>query len=88
MIWKRNKRAFSSAGSTGDWQSWSVGFTPTFSEKPVVFVTPNGDEPNAAVVGIAANITKSGFRLSARNSDNKAGSAGFSWIAIGPVSVS
>ena len=79
-----DKKAFSPAGTKGEWQSWIVSFEPGFSEAPVVFVTPNGDSPNAAAVGVAEDVTKSGFKLEARNSDTKAGSSGFAWIAIGP----
>lgn len=76
-------RAFSPAGSQGASQTWSINFDSGFSEVPAVFITPNGDSPNTAAVSIAEDITKSGFKLVARNSENKAGSAGFAWLAIG-----
>lgn len=40
---------------------------------------------NAAVVGIAQDVTPNGFTLSARNSDCASGQAGFYWVAIGWV---
>jgi hypothetical protein len=78
-----DKKAFSPAGSQGASQTWSISFDSSFSEKPAVFITVNGDSPNAAAVAIAEDITKSGFKLVARNSEGKAGSAGFAWLAIG-----
>ncbi len=78
-----DKKAFSPAGVKGEWQSWTINFDPNFSQTPVVLITPNGDSPNAAAVGVAEDVTKSGFRLEAKNSDSKAGSASFAWVAIG-----
>jgi hypothetical protein len=77
------KRAFSPAGGQGASQTWSIIFDSGFAEVPVVMVTPNSDSPTTAAVAIAEDVTKSGFKLVARNSENKAGSAGFAWLAIG-----
>ena len=78
-----DKRAFSPSGSQGASQTWSIGFDSSFSEVPAVFITVNGDSPNTAAVAIAEDITKSGFKLVARNLEDRAGSAGFVWLAIG-----
>jgi hypothetical protein len=76
-------RAFSPAGSQGSSQRWSISFDTSFSEIPLVFITPNGNSPIITAVAIAEDTTKSGFKLVARNSEEKAGSAGFVWMAIG-----
>jgi hypothetical protein len=69
-----------------DWQSWDIYFGGPFLVPPVVLVTPNNLDVrghNAAVVGIATNVTTHGFTLNARNSDCAVGNAGFYWVAIG-----
>jgi hypothetical protein len=78
-----DKRAFSPAGSQGASQMWTINFDSAFSEEPVIIISPNGDSPIVAAVAIAEDITKSGFKLVAKNSENKAGSSGFGWLAIG-----
>ncbi len=78
-----DKRAFSPAGSPGASQTWSISFDSSFTEDPAVFITVNGDSPNTAALAIAEDITRSGFKLVARNVENRAGSAGFAWLAVG-----
>ena len=86
-------RNFSEDCKPGDWESFPITFTPAFSGHPTrecrvrVIVTPNNQkiprgEHNAAVVGIAQNVTNTGFTLAARNSDCARGGAGFNWMAI------
>jgi hypothetical protein len=52
-----------------------------------VIVTPNGNPIStlqhfAAPVGIAQQVTNSGFKLTMRNSDCAAGQAAFNWMAV------
>jgi hypothetical protein len=79
----------------GSWISVAVDFHQPYREPPVVLLTANDDgvsqavagtgtDHNAAVVGIATNVTPNGFILSARNSDcAPRGTCGFYWVAIG-----
>lgn len=73
---------------SGDWKGWTISFSEPFLTPPVVLVTANDlkvQGHNAAVVGIAQDVTPNGFTLSARNSDCASGQAGFYWVAIGWV---
>lgn len=70
----------------GDWDSGDIYFSRSFLTSPFVFLTANNKgvvSKNAAVVGIARNVTTHGFTLAARNSDCSIGEAGFYWVAIG-----
>jgi hypothetical protein len=70
----------------GDWQFENV-FT-SFSKPPRVILTASdlGAEQSSgnftAVVGIAQNVTATGFRLAARNSDCSPGVAHMNWLAL------
>lgn len=71
-----------------DWKSWEITFAAPFPTDDVrVIVTANDYQidaglQNIAAVGIAQNVTQSGFTLAARNSDCAHGSAGFNWMAV------
>jgi len=82
-----SSRFFQSDCKTGDWYSWNIMFNQSFLTPPVVLVTANDlgirEGHNAAVVGIAQNVTTHGFTLAGRNSDCASGQAGFYWVAIG-----
>jgi hypothetical protein len=67
----------------GDWQSWEIQFKESFLTPPIVLITAGGENANAAVVGIAQNVTTHGFTLSARNSGCAEGDGGFYWAAFG-----
>jgi hypothetical protein len=78
---------FASAGQWGDTLNYNVDFHAPFLVPPVVLLTANnvgvGGNYNAAVVGIAQNVTPNGFILSGRSSDTQEGWCGFYWVAIG-----
>lgn len=79
---------FGGSCQPSDWNFQTVYFNQPFVAPPIVLVTANdhgreGDGHNAAVVGIAQDVTISGFTLAARNSDIAGGYAGFYWVAIG-----
>jgi hypothetical protein len=70
----------------GDWQFENV-FT-SFSEPPRVILTASdlGAEQSSgnftAVVGVAQDVTATGFRLAGRNSDCSPGVAHMNWLAL------
>ncbi len=69
-----------------DTKSVSIDFHRPFLTPPVVLLTANDlgiADHNAALVGIAQDVTPWGFTLTARNSDCSAGQAGFFWVAVG-----
>ena len=84
----------------GDWQEWEVYFNEPFLTPPIVLLTANDLAESGQVygyapaVGIARNVTPTGFLLAARNSQPAAGAAGlargrqerkagFYWVAFG-----
>ena len=85
---KAHAQFFNEDCVSGDTRSQSVGFFPGFPGDGIrVIVTPTNldvakDEYNAAVVGIAQNVSAQGFTLLARNSDCKAGATNFYWMAV------
>jgi hypothetical protein len=86
-------RAFTVHPNGDEWQYWEVQFNRSFTETPVVFVTPFSELslPNVlttdryppAVVGVVFNPTRFGFTLGARNPEPRPGQTGFFWIALG-----
>jgi hypothetical protein len=70
----------------GDWQSADVQFAfPFSSARPHVVVSPTDfgvTGHNAGVVGLAADVSSSGFRLWGRSPDCGPGQAGFNWLAV------
>src|SRR5271165_1421232 len=78
---------FQPSGQPGDWHTWEVNFSDSFSTTPVVLLTPNKakttlPEANPAVVGVVQAVSPHGFRLAARNSDLGSGETGFYWVAL------
>jgi hypothetical protein len=78
---------FSQSCGAGDTQSVFIDFHQPFLTSPIVLLTANdlgvaAGGHNAAVVGVAADVTPYGFTLLARNSDCASGEAGFYWAAI------
>jgi len=85
---KVEEKRFSRHGSAGDWQFWDIAFRESFLVPPYVLVTAYNprryeEDHNSAPVGIARDVTTSGFTLAARNSACGGGYAGFYWVAIG-----
>ena len=80
-------RNFSEDCEPGDWEVFDVTFPTPFPNRPRVIVTANDlrvepGEHNAAVVGLARQVTDTDFKLAARNSDCARGDAGFNWMAV------
>jgi hypothetical protein len=61
--------------------SWEVYFSRPFLSPPIVLLTCK--DADAAVVGLARDVTTHGFTLAGLNSDCGAGNAQFYWVAIG-----
>lgn len=87
------KAEFSSSGFYDPWPSpfqlAEVQFQGAFPDDDVqVFVTPTSEtldlnvDHQAAVIGVAHEVTKDGFQLWARSTDCAAGSCSFNWFAV------
>jgi hypothetical protein len=86
-----DKRHFAKSGAAGQWEQFTVKLPVTFSKMntlPSVIVTPSDQglsgftaSQMVPAVGIAFDVTTTGFTLSARNPSNRDGFAGFNWMA-------
>src|SRR5271165_2654996 len=75
---------FQPSGQPGDWHTWDVHFSDSFT---TTLLTANKakttlPEANPAVVGVVQVVTPHGFRLAGRNSDLGSGETGFYWVAL------
>src|SRR5688500_14089457 len=79
------EQSFARDCTPGDWKSWQVQFPERFARPPTVIVSPTSSSfvnTWPAPVGIAQNVTRSGFTLAARNAHSRPGRAGFVWMAV------
>jgi hypothetical protein len=89
-----DKRNFDKHGTAGALENFTVQFPVTFPKLntlPSVIVTPSDHglprfsynwNDLVPSVGIAVDVTTSGFTLSARNSAQRHGFVGFNWMAV------
>ena len=78
---------FNSTCYPGDWQDWQIQFSPSFPRKPRVIITAHDQDtdpqlPLCPVVGVARNVTETGFTLAARNPQPDGGQATLYWLAL------
>lgn len=85
---------FNNMGTAGDWFSAEIQFSAPFSVEPAVLVSNQfvqgwvntaGQQSSCAPVAVVQNVTRFGFTLSARNTDNNrlGGACRFYWAAFG-----